>query len=284
MYDYDNEEAGLNLRMMDGGDLVAVDDDDDDDGGEDVGVFSEAGFLEFIIPAAIANEMKKKGIKPKVKGGSYTKGLGTKGGKGSKGGGKSSSASYNSLYKSVANIAKAVTGNSKAIKELRAALAQRTGWQGTTLPGSPGEAQGFRPLLGATLAVAAPGAPGLAGFGPIVVAPTNIAQVSHLLIEAVEDSAAAAAAGDAVPPSSPFIVTALFLAGSNVIRSAAPAVPGSLFQATGSHYGYPLGTGRMVDVPASAPITVTGAVNPRRPAGASAFDITAALLSPRVAA
>jgi len=254
-YDYDGEKAGF---------LAEMDDEDD------VLVYDEAGFLEMIIPGLVANEMRKQGKFPRMKGGRKTT-------RRAKGSGRKRGGKFARLTRSISSL-------SRRVAALEGNLRNRTLDFGTTLPGSPGEAAGFRPLLGGSLALAAPGGVGGANFGPLQINPTNISQVSSLVAELWEDAPAAAAAGAEIPNPTPFIVENLTLAGSNVIRSAQPAVPSSLFTVSGSHYGYPIGTGRKVDLPASAPVTMLGTWNPRTPGGTSAAELSAALLSPRVAA
>jgi len=254
-YDYDDAEAGALFSEM----------DDEDD----VLIYDEAGVLSMIIPGLIANEMKRRGHFPKVRGGKTARRA--------KGSGRKRSSRWRRVFGQIASISRRLTA-------LEQRLGARTLDFGTTLPASPGEASGFRPLLGGRLAIGAPGAVGPAPFGPLNIQPSNISQASSLVASMWEDAPAAAAAGAEIPNSTPWFATNLTLAGSNVIRSAQPAAPSELFQVTGNHYGYPVGTGRHVDLPASSLISISGQFSPRTPGGAADAEMTAAVLSPRVAA
>ena len=253
-YDYDGAEAGLLAEM---------------DAEDDVGIYDEAGILEFIIPGVIANEMKKRGQFPKARPGRRARPM--------PGSGRKKSSRWRTIFSRLSSL-------DRRLKALEGNLRSKTLDFGTTLPASPGERAGFRTLLGGTLSLNAPGGVGPANFGPLQIIPTNISQVSSLVAELWEDAAPAAAAGAEILAPTPFVLQNLTLAGSNVIRSANPTVPSNLFQVTGTHYGYPIGTGRQVDLPASAPVSMLGEWNPRTPGGGSNAELTAALLSPRVAA
>jgi len=254
-YDYDDQEAGALLGEIDQED--------------DVAVYDEAGVLHHIIPGLIAQQMQREGRMPKGKPGWKARRV--------KGSGRKRRGRWGKVFGQLRNLG-------RRLAALEARLGARTLDFGTTLPASPGEKGGFRPLLGGSLIIAAPGAVGPSPFGPLQIQPSNISQASSLVAAMWEDAPAAAAAGAEIPGSTPWFATNLTMAGSNVIRSAQPAAPSELFQVSGSHYGYPLGTGRHVDLPASTIVAVSGQFSPRTPGGASGAIMSAAILSPRVAA
>lgn len=155
------------------------------------------------------------------------------------------------------------------------------GGGGVARPGNP---SGARTVAGSTLALGAPGASGFAPWGPLQVTPTNPLDVTYAVIELIEDAPGAPAAGaQPVNIPTPFIVTQLTVAGDNIIRSAAPAVPGSMFSPQASSYGFPLAAGRFVTIDAGSPAIFAGQWSPRSDNGQAAADVTAAVLARNIA-
>ena len=185
------------------------------------------------------------------------------------------------MRKLAGNVAKNSRSISSIAKKI-AKIADAIG--GTTVPAT-GSANGSRPLLGGTLAAAAPAAAGMAAWAGLAITPSADAHASYLVVEVYEDTYAAVAAGNTlIPGKAAFDVTLLTVGGSNLIVSNAAFVPGGIFSVAGRFYGYPFAAGRLVKVGSGSNLNINGRISPRAPAGASAFDVTAAFLAPSMAA
>jgi len=267
---YDEDD----LSALEAGAWGSDEDANDPDFDEYV-IEDEAGIIEFIIPAVAAAEAKKRGRK--FKGGS-------RGSRSRKTGrGRARKGWARSIRRRLGSISRGLRDLSSRVATLERGSASLSA-KGGAVVATGGDPMGARPILSATLALGGAG-PGLTPWGGVLtINPTNMSVISTAIISVLEDAPAAAAGQNPVGPSSPFVITQATLAGANLMRSAAPSAPGEMFGVSGSQYGYPLGTGRSVTVPPSAPITFVGSWSPRTSGGAAGGDVNAALLSPRVAA
>lgn len=268
---------------MPGEDLILFGGDDGfeagligDDGGEDVIVYDEAGILEMVIPAAIASGMARQGLGAPIPSGRTVRRIPSGGGFA-----KRAARMIHTLFTRVGKIEALLQVLVGRVQGVQAGVANAI----DLIPRSPGVASpenktGARVLAGTTTAFAAPAVAGLTAQINTTISPSNALLVSHLVVDVFEDTFGGVAAGQVVLSSTPFMVSALTLAGENLLRSTAPATPGIMFGINGGAYGYPLAEGRVVELPASTPNVFGVNISPRSQAGVNPGDIVGAFLSP----
>ena len=280
----DDAEAGYILDELFG-------DDGEGDDGDHILVEDEAGFLEFIIPAAIAAEAKKRGITMKTHGKDKRGGRrrttripsrksGGRRGKGRRGG---------RLHRALRSI----SGNSRRIARIEGMLRNLQGAvgvaEGRELTPQQSDMQnprkGARMWIGTTTPIAAPGAAGAAAFGLNTIRPSNAVRVVSIVGYVYEDTFAAAAANQvAIAPETPFFVTLFNFGSTQILVSETPAIPGQVLSVQGQQYGFPIGTARALGLAASAPIQINGSWSPRAQGGTNPGDAVFAALCPSLAA
>jgi len=248
-------------------------DEDEEAGGEEeeyIIIEDEAGAVVAVVPADVAGRAKRRGRPLRRRRGHRARRA--------KGRKRPSRRSKGGSSKANAALLAKVAANSKAVGAMRSAVdALKSKSLNPMGVGSAADAAGYRPVAGATLALVS-AAPGLAAWGPVAIAPAASMRVLSIVIDAIEDCAGAGAVAlPGLPPG--LVITQLMMAGSNLLKSAALAVPGPMFDARNPSYGYPVGVDRKADMPASTNLTLGGFWSHQQAVAASAGDLTAGLIA-----
>ena len=270
--DDDVNEAGMLLLELEG-----LEPEDADL--EDIGIFDEAGILEWILPAVIQAQMRKQGKSsvniPRGK-------RGRKMGRRRRGRGR------------LARLFSSVRGVRRDVRSLRAMILEiqeKLGIMSAKIPlgsqaseiGDP--RKGARLWIGAQTALGAPGASGFAAIGNTIIRPSNAVRVVSIVGYVYEDTYAAVVAAQlAIQTNVPFVLNQLNFGATNILIAEAPVIPGEVLSVQGQQYGFPIGTKRSLGLAASSPIQINGNWSPRAQAGSNTGLAVFAALCPSLAA